>query len=186
MAGEHWATVKALVAGVDVDALYTAARDWYRIRSQMHAVSGTSLPPSMIFGPAGVVSVAAEELQRGALLAHESIERASDALYDQRSPAAVLMDVAGFVGLLQREMTEDEQGGVLDFGALPDASIPRTTVMQVARELVLHEFDQRAEVYLRRLHDRVAAAVADFDSQFTESWPAGLPQLDPETAAPAG
>ncbi len=82
-------------------------------------------------------------------------------------------------------MEREEEGGPFGFNALPDpAAEPVTPAMQIARDHLLYEYDQQAEVYVLRLHERLADARTALDRMGSVTWPLGLPRA--EVDAPPG
>lgn len=178
MAGERWAQVKAILAGIDTGSLLAAARDWEdrdtalsRIHSQMYAQNP--------FEVSGAVGEAAEQLTAGATYAENSLLTMSTELLNV---GAVLQFLAADIEALRTQMAEDENGPLF---TLPDPAYePVTPAGSLIADLVRQEFDQRADVYHSRLHELVASAEGSLETQVTSTWPGGLPKVDPDDYAP--
>ncbi len=185
MPGELWARAKALIFEVDVDRLEAAAADWDTFARVLDSVVAAA-PPGQLMEDAGLVGAVNQPLRQHAVQAFGSVARVAQALTRPEGPQAVLTELADYIRRVRQDMLDLERGGLLGFGALPDSSIPRTTAMQAARELVLHEFDQQAAVYLANVRDWVSTTAELIDLRTGAFWPAGLPRLDPDAPVPGG
>ena len=184
MAGERWLEVKALVAGIDVQPLQDAADNWGDAEVALETVRLTTKDPDTYFDIAQPVGRAARYLTRGAKQVEDLL---SLGLFGG-SPSYILVDLILDIIGLSRRMEREEAGGVLGFGAFPDPSYePATAAGSIIRDETLRVYDEKAEVYLRQLHELVANTAARLDRTYDQDWPMrGLPDADPEGPRPTG
>ena len=187
MAGETWAGVKAYLASLPVASLRAAANDWNTVADAVSAASTVWVEPDIVLKRTWAVSAAAYELLTKGQQAYDFVDGLGRGLGSSSSPGGSLLELANWVGYLQRRMAEDEQGGTAGFGAYPDPSyVPATPAGSVIRDAVLQDFDERAGVYLVLLNDKVRQVAADIDQKVQATWPEGLPAADPDAPRPTG
>lgn len=183
MAGELWARVKGMIFDLDVDRLDAAAADWDTFAGVLQAVTDAA-PPGQLMESAGLVGAVNQPLRQHAVRAFGSIASLARELARPEGPQEVLTELAAYIREVRRDMLTVERGGLLGFNALPDGTIPRTPALQVARELVLHDFDLQAAVYLANVQDSVSSAAERLHLRTSAYWPKGLPGLDPDAPVP--
>ncbi len=184
MAAERWFEVKGLLARVaESFPLERAAKHWYEVEEAWERVDKIIGDPKITLERANAEGLAARYLLAGA-------QQAKQALLIGLmgpSPHRVLETLSRDARDLLRQMNDDEKGGPLGFGALPAGSYePVTAAGAVIRDALLREYAEKAEVYMARLNDRLAQAVELLDRTYTDTWPADLPQADPEGPPPTG
>jgi hypothetical protein len=185
VAGEQWARAKTMIFEPDVERLDAAAADWDTFAAVLQAVVEAA-PPGQLMESAGLVGAVNQPLRQHAARAFGSVASVAQELARPQGPQVVLTELADYIRRVRQDMLDLERGGLLGFGALPDGRIPTTPAMQVARDLVLHEFDQQAAVYVANVQDSVSSAAELLGLRMWAFWPPGLPRLDPDAPGPGG